>query len=134
YNMETGRADFIIIEDNKVDCFIAEKTIQNSGKGNSCITFSHAALALDYIEKHESEGQVIIFVDLQIPPLNGFEFVESVVRLPLSNRHLYRIYTFASSINERDRERIKMIHSVRGFLNKPLTVAIINQVFQVNSP
>lgn len=132
--METGRADFIIIEDNKVDCFIAEKTIQNSGKGNSCITFSHAALALDYIEKHESDGQVIIFVDIQMPRMNGFEFVESFERLPLSNRHLYHIYTLTSSINERDRERIKMFPSVKGFLNKPLTVDIINQVVQVNSP
>src|SRR5690606_8697446 len=99
--METGRADFIIIEDNKVDCFIAEKTIQNSGKGNSCIIFSQAALALDYIEKHESEGQVIIFVDIQMPRMN---VVESFERLQRSTRHLYHIYTLTSSINERDRE------------------------------
>lgn len=131
--MDTGRADFIIIEDNKVDCFIAEKTIQNSGKGSSCRIFSQASLALEHIEQQHSTGPVIIFVDIQMPTMNGFEFVESFERLALSNRHRYHIYTLTSSINERDKERIKGFPSVKGFLNKPLTVDIINQVVNAYS-
>ena len=132
--MDTGRADFIIIEDNKVDCFIAEKTIQNSGKGLSCRIFSQASQALEYIQQQHSAGPVIIFVDIQMPTMNGFEFVESFERLALSNQHLYHIYTLTSSINERDKERINRFPSVKGFLNKPLTVDIINQVAKAHFP
>lgn len=131
--MNTGRADFIIIDDNKVDCFIAEKIIENSGKGENCIVFYQANEALEYIRMYHAALSVIIFVDIQMPMMNGFEFVWNFERLPIPNQHLFHIYALSSSINEADIERIQMFRSVKGFLNKPLTVSTINNVVKAAS-
>ncbi|QEC53956.1 response regulator receiver domain-containing protein [Anseongella ginsenosidimutans] len=127
--MDTGKADFIVIDDNKVDCFIAEKVIENSGKGESCRVFYQATQALEYIkEQHSSPGATIVFVDIQMPVMNGFQFVDYFERLPLPKQHCFYIYALSSSINQGDIERIKAFRSVKGFLNKPLTVEMINNV------
>lgn len=126
--------DFIVVDDNKVDCFIAEKTIENSGKGRKSDIFYEAAAALEYIKSLPPWPPVtIVLVDIQMPVMNGFEFVEEFECLPLIKRGLFHIYALSSSINEQDITRIQRYSSVKGFLNKPLTVDTINQVVKATS-
>ena len=48
--MNSDKMHFIIIDDSKLDCFIAEKVIQNTGKSESVKSFVAASEALDYIK------------------------------------------------------------------------------------
>ena len=114
---------FIVIDDSKLDCFIAEKIIKNTGKSESIKSFLQAKEALQYISEAvpDENAHTIIFVDIQMPVMNGFEFVEAFEKLPATVTSHYTIYVISSSINENDLNRVHHFSSVKQFLNKPLT-------------
>ncbi len=114
---------FIVIDDSKLDCFIAEKIIKNTGKCASIKTFVQAKDALEFIATQEplSPLPVIILVDIQMPVMNGFQFVEAFEQLPYAVISKYIIYVISSSINDEDMNKIHIYPTVKQFLNKPLT-------------
>ncbi len=119
---QNSKKNFIVIDDSKLDCFIAEKIIKNTGKSESIISFQIAKDALDYIEKTvpDANSQTIVLVDIQMPIMNGFEFVEAFEKLPESITSSYVIYVISSSINDIDLNRVHNYQSVKQFLNKPI--------------
>ena len=129
--MSQENLNFIVIDDSKLDCFIAEKIIKNTGRCENVNTFQQAADALTYIKTLTPDGkQTIIFVDIQMPVMNGFEFVETFEKLPQETRSGFSIYMLSSSINENDIAKVKSYTSVRQFLNKPLTNGTISIVLE----
>ena len=68
---------FILIDDSNFDLFIYEKLIVKSGISASIKPFNSARLALEYIIKEESTlPKSVVLLDLQLPGMNGFEFIE----------------------------------------------------------
>ena len=129
--MSEGKMNFIVIDDSKLDCFIAEKIILNSGKSESVKVFQQAVQALEYIQASTTaQSTTVVFVDIQMPVMNGFEFVENFEKLPDELKKNYHIYMLSSSINENDIARVKGYPSVRHFLNKPLTNNTIQSVLE----
>lgn len=129
--MSAGKLHFIVIDDSKLDCFIAEKIIQNTGRCESVKTFQQATEALSYIkELGAAAAATIVFVDIQMPVMNGFEFVEAFEALPEDHRKAYSMYMLSSSINENDIAKVKGYSSVKQFLNKPLTASAISIVLE----
>jgi CheY-like chemotaxis protein len=114
---------FIVIDDSKLDCFIAEKIIKNTGICESIKSFLMAQDALDYIREFPpTEGiHTIMLVDIQMPVMNGFQFVEEFEKLPIQLTENYSIYIISSSINDTDLKKVHNFESIRQFLNKPLT-------------
>ena len=121
--VETKKQHFIVIDDSKLDCFIAEKVIRNTGKCESVQSFLQAKEALDYIKKDIAEKPypVIILVDIQMPVMNGFQFVEEFEKLPAEITNKYKLYVISSSINVIDLSKVHTYDSITEFLNKPIT-------------
>ena len=119
----TRKQHFIVIDDSKLDCFIAEKVIRNTGKCESVRSFLQATEALEFIKSNIAEQPTpnIILVDIQMPVMNGFEFVDAFEQLPTEITKNYKIYVISSSINDVDLNRVHNYSSVIQFLNKPLT-------------
>jgi len=117
------KLNFIVIDDSKLDCFIAEKVIQNSGRSETVKSFMVATEALDYITSNSSsDTKTVVLVDIQMPVMNGFEFIEAYEeKVPEEARNKYLVNLLSSSINETDMIRAKGYKSVNKFLNKPLT-------------
>jgi CheY-like chemotaxis protein len=113
---------FVVIDDSKLDCFIAEKVIQNTGRSESVKTFAAASDALDYIKTLPEDRKTIVLVDIQMPVMNGFDFLEEFEKnVPDEKRSNFIINLLSSSINETDQIRAKAYKFVNRFLNKPLT-------------
>lgn len=120
--MSEQKLHFIVVDDSKLDCFIAEKIIQNTGKCESVKVFQQATDALSHIKATDvSDTPTVVFCDIQMPVMNGFEFVENFEQLSDDLKKNYHIYMLSSSINENDIAKVKGYSSVRHFLNKPLT-------------
>ena len=116
------KLNFIVIDDSKLDCFIAEKVITNTGKSGEVRSFVSAEQALETIisAKNTSFPHTIILVDIQMPVMNGFQFIEAFELLGPEVINNYSIFVISSSINENDLKRVDNYVSVKQFLNKPL--------------
>ncbi|HYD22699.1 MAG TPA: response regulator [Flavipsychrobacter sp.] len=131
--MGEEKLNFIIIDDSKLDCFIAEKIIRNTGRGGDIRSFTAATDALAHVTGNTSDSgpRTVIIVDIQMPIMNGFDFVEAFEKLPEATRARYIIYMLSSSINENDINRVQNYPSIKQFLNKPLTSNMLNAILGV---
>lgn len=123
--MTAHKRNFIVIDDNKLDCFIEKKIILNTGISNQVSLFLDANEALAFIKNGipvETEEKSIIIVDIQMPLMNGFEFVEAFETLPADIQNSYVIFMLSSSINENDLNRVRNYKSVKQIISKPLSI------------
>lgn len=121
--------NFIVIDDSKVDCFIAEKVIQNSGWCSSCHTFQLATQALEYIRENGSSSRsTIIFVDEHMPLMSGLDFVNAFGVLNIPAKDNYHIFLLSSSLYEGSQELYKH-NLIKKFIKKPLITKTIHDLF-----
>ncbi len=114
--------NYIIIDDSQIDIFIATKMIQNAIDGANIQSFIYATEALESIKKTSSNNvQTIVFVDINMPLMNGFEFMTEFEKLPIEIQNLHIPYFLTSSINESDILKAKTFITAKDYLNKPIT-------------
>ncbi|MDQ6480759.1 response regulator [Dyadobacter sp. LHD-138] len=127
----TNQFDFILIDDSAFDLFIYEKLIFKSGIGNSVKAFNAAQDALDFlVEEGENLPKTVILLDLQMPGMNGFEFIEQFDLLPESLKNKTRIYMLSSTIDTRDIEKAKASLHIIDLLSKPLEIGLLKSILQ----
>ena len=122
---------FIIIDDSPFDCLIAEKVVQNTQRHLSIRSFQDAQKALNYIAQggnQDHQTKNIILLDIQMPVMNGFAFLDQFEALPEETTSNYVVFFATSSINTNDITRSNGYRSVRHFLNKPLTTINFRQL------
>ncbi len=113
----------IVIDENELDCFIAQKVIQFTYKDSTLKTYQSALSALEDISKRENNVRIptVILLDLLMPVMDGFQFVEAYEKLSPELIEKYRVYILSSTKNKSDITRILAFKTVKGIIEKPLT-------------
>ena len=120
--------NIILIDDSAFDLFIYEKLLFKSGLVESVKTFNSAREALNYILKENNElPQTVILLDLQMPDMNGFEFVEEFTRVPENLKNKIRIFMLSSTIDTRDIDKAKASPDIIDLLPKPLEIDLLKR-------
>jgi CheY-like chemotaxis protein len=116
--------NFIIIDDSKEDCYLIKKRLQTLNQAFDVKSFLSAHEAFDYILTNAGHPNAvtksIIILDIYMPLMDGFEFVEAFENLPIATQDRYLICALTSSINKNYIERISTYKSVKFFLEKPI--------------
>lgn len=131
--MSASFPHFIIIDDSQLDCFIGEKIIQNTGTYSSIKSYTQANEAYEAIKNsnpNPTAPVTIVVLDIQMPVMNGFQFVEAFERLPQNIQSNYAIFMFSSSINENDKNRLENHPCIRKFFGKPISKDIVASLIQ----
>jgi CheY-like chemotaxis protein len=118
----------ILIDDNKVDLYINNYVIEKSGLADSIISFTSAVEAIEYLSTIRLSSSDLILLDIQMPVMNGFEFLEKIenkIKTPLP-----KIIMLSSSKNERDFSVLSQFSIVSGWILKPLSVEKLLEHFQ----
>ncbi len=68
-----------------------------------------------------ADEMAIVFLDLNMPVMNGWEFLDNLSKLKDAIKINYKIYILSSTINPDDKKKAKENALVTGFLTKPLT-------------
>ncbi len=110
-----------IIEDDPIHLFITKKNIELSNLVENIITFKNGKEAYFELEKKKLDGKQlpqIIFLDLNMPVWDGWQFLNEFIKLDTKNK--INIYILSSSNNEDDIERAKKYNQVNKYYIKPI--------------
>lgn len=112
----------MIIDDEAFDQKVYRRIIDRSGLVEKTLSFSAADEALDYLKQHPDDPIDLILLDINMPRMNGFEFLDAAARELRPNFAKVCIVMLTTSLDPLDRERAAQYEIVRDFLNKPLTL------------
>ncbi len=117
-----------LIDDSEVDLFVHKKFLEICQFANQIVAFSSATKALEELTTFSNGSKSIVFLDLNMPLVNGFEFLEKV---RLSSSDLFdrmNVVILTSSLSIDDRERALTFKNVISFIPKPLTIQGLDEL------
>ncbi len=118
----TQKHQLLLIDDNDIDQLLHRKIIEILFPTASVQLFNDATVALQHIVTRSVDvSHTIIFLDIQMPVMNGFQFLDAFHLLPEDIKSKYTIYVVSSSVNQYDISKAKNNPYVKDMIIKPLT-------------
>ena len=118
----------LIIDDTDLDRMIAEKLMQKCSFAQQVTSFGSAQAGLEYLSTLKgSDVPELIFLDVHMPGMTGFEFLEQHGTLPEGIKRR-NIIVLTSSLQPNDRQKALSDPYVLKFITKPLNLATLENL------
>ena len=124
---------FIIIDDDRVNNFICKQVIIELVGNVEINTFADPEEGFNYLTKNSSIDPyttTILFLDINMPSLSGWEFLERLEQHNDGNMSKTKIYMLSSSVNENDILRARSNTLICDYVVKPLNEEFVKNILQ----
>jgi CheY-like chemotaxis protein len=120
----------MLIDDNEIDNLINQKIIESSSICKNIFTHTGGRSAIEFLKNAEKIAEAennkglmpeVIFLDIDMPLMDGFQFLDEFENLSENIRNHCKIVMLTSSINSKDVKKSKRYGNVKEYINKPLT-------------
>lgn len=121
----------MIIDDSSMERFLTEVRMKNCRFAEHIMSFNSGIEALRHLVSLESSGLKfpdIIFLDIHMPLMNGFEFLDKFLEFSDEIKEQCKIVLFSSTDASEDHARMKTYPIIRKFLSKPLSNDMLNEL------
>lgn len=121
----------LLIDDSYIDNLINRKILDNNNYAETVMVIDSPQEAFEFVRNSLQTGHNIpevIFLDLRMPLMNGFEFLNALVELPDLKPDLIKIFVLTSSLDPKDIKKIKENKLVSKFIGKPLTNQVLEEI------
>ncbi len=118
----------LLIDDNDIDNFINKKLLVKTRFALDIVEKKSASSALDYLrsaKEMKEELPDIIFLDIMMPVMDGFDFLDEFDTLSDEIKTHSKIIMLSSTESFKDLNRANSNKYVHKFLNKPLTEMVL---------
>jgi CheY-like chemotaxis protein len=120
---------FVVIDDDPVNNALCKMIIKVALGKMDVKTFTLPEKGFQFIKTEYTinmNGSIsIILLDLNMPIMSGWEFLEHFEELDEVIKKQVKIYILSSSVDPRDKERASKNKYVENYITKPLTVEIV---------
>ncbi len=116
----------MLVDDNPMDNMVNGQLIKSSAFANKIKSFEAGKSMLDFLKTADIEElPELIFLDIIMPGMDGFQFMDEFEKLDESIRKKCKVVMLSSSDSFKDLNRANKNKLVRKFLNKPLTIEML---------
>ena len=121
----------MLIDDNKIDNFFHERVIKKADAAKTIVSVESGQEALDYLKKVNGNPRPdLIFLDINMPGMNGWEFLEQYKQLDKSLQSGMVVVMLSTSQNPDDKEMAKTHGILSDFKTKPLTKEMLADILE----
>ncbi|GAB2704767.1 response regulator [Mucilaginibacter koreensis] len=125
----------LLVDDDEINNFISIKLIRkvlNNAEIMACLNGKFAIDQLMNLQETEPDKLPdYILLDINMPIMNGWEFLEMYNRLNIDPARKSKIYIISSSVFSNDINKAKSYPLVKDFISKPLNVEKIRELFEM---
>lgn len=123
----------VLIDDDEPTNFLHKRVIDRHQCAEKVVVFQDAEEALAFLSAPEAGNYPqpdLILLDINMPGMNGWEFMAAYENLPLDQRGHIVVMMLTTSLNPDDKAQADSISGVKGFLSKPLTKSLLDEILQ----
>ncbi len=123
--MISKRPLIAIIDDDDIQHYLLTRIIDGHNLAESILTFLDGEKALQFLADNSSTNENIpdiIFLDNNMPIMDGWQFLEEYPSLECKIKKKVHIFMASSSVNPEDIERARNINQISGYIEKPITL------------
>lgn len=129
----------LLIDDDEATNYINKMVIQNADLDVNIEVCENGRIGLDYLTcqgRYASEKEFpqpgIIFLDINMPGMNGWEFMDAYKNLPNNQKARIVIAMLTTSLNPDDEFKGESNLEIRSFMHKPLTLEMLMDIVSSN--
>jgi len=119
---------YLLIDDEEIFNFIQSEVIYNYAAQSHITSFTSPVASIQYLQKTIADKTPMphfILLDIRMPEMNGFEFLDTLSTMGHEHFKKTDIYMLSSSLDEKDVTKALAHPCVKGFKEKPLSDQII---------
>ena len=127
-----SHTNVLLIDDDLMFNFIHSKIVKSTNLNLAVKTFNEADKALEELNTvmPYKDYRNIIFVDINMPVLDGWGFLEGLSHLPVSLLDVCEVFMLSSSNDTTDIEKSRTYSVVKGYISKPLTIRQMQCIYE----
>jgi CheY-like chemotaxis protein len=127
----------LLVDDDEATNFINQLLIRKLDMTDELLIARNGKDAIEMIQQYcanhlaqAAKGVMpkLIFLDINMPVMDGFGFLEAFDNLDCPGKEAVVIVVLTTSLNPKDLQRIQESKVVKDFVNKPLTISMVNQL------
>jgi len=121
----------LLVEDEEINNYIATRLIQKALPGAAVTSCLHGKYAIDLLTEMKNDPTKlpdIILLDINMPVMNGWEFLDEYNHRNIDPQGKSAIYILSSSVFSEDINRARTYSQVKDFIRKPLDVTRIREI------
>jgi len=123
----------MLIDDNEIDSYVAGQIINEIDFARKVTNMSSAISALEYLKNAKVDSDDfpdIIFLDIRMPVMDGFDFLDEFLKLSDSALTKCAVVMLTSSSDHKDIDRALKYPVVKKFLAKPLRETMLKELLR----
>jgi len=122
----------LLVDDDSVSNFLHREVLERMHIANHTHESKNGHEALSFVKEHcapveESECPDLILLDIKMPVMNGFEFLEELKEFKKNLNRNLKVIIVSSSTNPKDREQSQKF-PIDGYIDKPLSASKLEAV------
>lgn len=112
--------EVLLVDDSEPDLLYTQIVVESASIAEQVVPFDTASAALEFLQRPEGHDADVILLDINMPEMNGFEFLDAYEKLHASQQARAVVVMLTSSPDPKDRARALAYACVKDYIVKPI--------------